>query len=33
MHNADTRSFELRHLAPGNDLHLHVLEGLSLIHI
>lgn len=30
MHNADTRSFELRHLAPGNDLHLHVLEGSEL---
>lgn len=30
MHNADTRSFELRHLAPGSDLHLHVQEGSEL---
>lgn len=30
MQHADTRSFELRHLAPGNDLHLSLLEGSEL---
>lgn len=31
MHNADTTpSFELRQLAPGNDLHLYLLEGSEL---
>ena len=30
MPNAHTRSFELRHLAPGNDLYLSMQEGCEL---
>lgn len=30
MHTADTRSFDLRRLAPGNELHLLVPQGCEL---